>query len=301
MKIREGEPSANPIEKVFIWRILRLLKLNIDLIFVNDGPRRPWKRNKRGGGRLDFELIRLTHQLLDQLKVPHHRAPGEAEAECARMQAMGIVDAVWSDDGDALMFGATTLIKQHKENGKPVKDHVRVYRADSILEKYQFDTDSLIMFAMTSGGDYNVEGLRGCGPKTASLVCKRTIGLARTLRMATQADLSSWRVMLQDALWRYGRTAVEVDPTFPDFKALGHYRNPSVSTPDQMNDLRGLRQGWDRRIDQVKLRVILRERFNFTTREFLKHLTPIFLSRALSRAKAQQRQENLAFEIELKE
>ena len=82
--------------------------------FVSDGPRRPWKRNKRGSGKLDFELIRLTHALLDVLKVPHHQAPGEAEAEYARLQMLIVLDAVWSDDGDALMFGCRTLIKQHK-------------------------------------------------------------------------------------------------------------------------------------------------------------------------------------------
>ena len=84
-KIQEGEPAANPVEKVFLWRTLRLLKLNVQLLFVNDGLRKPWKRKKRGT-KLDYSLTKLTHQLLDRLKVPHHQAPGEAEAECARLQ-----------------------------------------------------------------------------------------------------------------------------------------------------------------------------------------------------------------------
>ena len=79
--IKEGESAANPIEKVIFQRIYRLLRLNIQLIFVDDGPKRPWKRGKRGGGKLDFELVKLTRQLLDHMRVPHHRAPAEAEAE----------------------------------------------------------------------------------------------------------------------------------------------------------------------------------------------------------------------------
>jgi Holliday junction resolvase YEN1 len=100
-----------------MWRILHFMKYNIQLIWVFDGPRRPWNRNKRGGGgrpQDERERTQLLCQLLDHLKVPHHHAPAEAEAECARMQQSGIVDAVWSDDGDTLMFGATSMISAHK-------------------------------------------------------------------------------------------------------------------------------------------------------------------------------------------
>lgn len=280
-------------------RILRLLKLNVQLLFVNDGPRRPWKRNKRGGGKLDYELTKLTHQLLRSLKVPYHQGPGEAEAECARLQALGIVDAVWSDDGDALMFGCGTLIRQHKNGSGIVKDYIRVYQASALLEKYDLDPDGLVLFAVLAGGDYNTQGLRGCGPKTAALLSKRRTGLATSLRDTSEASMPMWRVMLQDALRRYGK-AIEVPFGFPEFKALHYYRNPTVSTDDRLHDLRGLRNGWDRPITQAVLRIILRERFNFTTREFLKHIAPVFVARRLARAESGQREENLELGIQLK-
>jgi len=87
-QIKEGESAANPLEKVILQRIYRLLRLNIQLIFVDDGPKRPWKRGKKGGGKLDFKTVELTRQLLDHMKVPHHRAPAEAEAEYVRYQHM---------------------------------------------------------------------------------------------------------------------------------------------------------------------------------------------------------------------
>ena len=71
-KIRDGEPAANPVEKTILWRILRLMKLNIQLLFVWDGPRKPWKRNKGTGGMVDKAVIKLLHQILDHLKVPYH-------------------------------------------------------------------------------------------------------------------------------------------------------------------------------------------------------------------------------------
>lgn len=53
---------------------------------------------------MKYERIALLTKTLDALRVPHHRAPGEAEAECAKLQQEEIVDAVWSEDGDTLML-----------------------------------------------------------------------------------------------------------------------------------------------------------------------------------------------------
>ena len=43
-EICKKEPAANPIEKTVLRRILSLMKLNIQLIFVFDGLKRLWKR-----------------------------------------------------------------------------------------------------------------------------------------------------------------------------------------------------------------------------------------------------------------
>ena len=155
-KIREKEAAANPIEKTILWRILRLMKLNVQLIFVFDGQKRPWKRNRRGGAgnpKENYERTKLLEQLLDHLKIPCHRAPAEAEAECAKMQQMGVVDAVWSDDSDTMMFGATCQMEAHKVNGRRVEGYVRIYRSEDLLAKFDFDHQSLVLFVMLAGGD----------------------------------------------------------------------------------------------------------------------------------------------------
>jgi holliday junction resolvase YEN1 len=105
--------------------------------------------------------------------------------------------------------------------------------------------------------------------------------------------------MLQQALVNI-RKDVEVPWTFPDFKALGHYCKPAVSTREQLRNLRSLKHGWDRPMNQPHLRTFLRERFNFTTREWMKHIMPVHLTRALARASPDQRLENLDFGIKLK-
>lgn len=202
---------------------------------------------------MDYDRVKPLHELLHYLKVPYHKAPGEAEAECARLQTLGVVDAVWSDDGDALMFGCGTLIRQHKNGKGIVKDHIRVYQAKALLEKHDLDPDGLVLFAMLAGGDYNTEGLKGCGSKTAGLLCKRSVGLAQKLRDASEATLPRWRVELQNDLNHYGK-AIEVPFAFPMFKPLNDYRNPTVSTPERLYNLNRLKNGWDQPIKQAELR-----------------------------------------------
>lgn len=211
-KIRDGEPAANPVEKTILWRVLRLMKLNIQLLFVYDGPRKPWKRNKGSGGMVDKEMIKLLHQLFDHLKVPYHQAPGEAEAECAALQQRGVVDAVWSDDGDALMFGCRTLIKQHKVGKDRVKDQVRVYTAESILERFDLDQDSLVLFATLCGGDYDTQGqLRSFTAPKTTLSLSKPARPGRMRAAGGQARLSARVRRCESSLPGQGETTSNLE------------------------------------------------------------------------------------------
>ena len=302
--IRSKEPAANPIEKNIMWRILHLMKYNIQLVWVFDGPRRPWKRNKRGGGgrpQDERERIHLTCQLLDHLKVPRHHAPAEAEAECARMQSLGIVDAVWSDDGDTLMFGATRILSAHKEGKGWSTDTIRVVRAEKILADHDLDRESLVAWAMLAGGDYNTAGLPNCGSRTAHLVSRKQHGLAHKLCEVLEKDLFAWRSQLEDVLRQEGKQ-LQVPRTFPDFTALKHYREPVVTADDELRNINYLKSDWDPKIDQAKLRVLLRSRFNIWTKGFMKHIAPVFMIRQLARCPSRDEalSENLKYDIQLR-
>ncbi|KAF2743540.1 hypothetical protein M011DRAFT_410403, partial [Sporormia fimetaria CBS 119925] len=91
-----NQPAYRGIEKTMFYRICGFLSLNIQLLFVFDGQRRPWKRGRRGQGQIKYEELRLIKSVLRSLAVPYHEAPAEAEAECARLQQLGVVDAVYS-------------------------------------------------------------------------------------------------------------------------------------------------------------------------------------------------------------
>ncbi len=80
-----------------------------------DGPKKPsQKRNNKVAGHFGTADHRSKQfkALLDLCGLEWWNAPGEAEAELAVMNRQGKIDAVLSDDGDALLFGATCLLRK---------------------------------------------------------------------------------------------------------------------------------------------------------------------------------------------
>jgi len=202
-------PAANPNEKNILYKVLQLLRLNIQLIFVADGPKRPKKRGKipRMLPEKETELLRKT---LGHLGVPWHQAPAEAEAECAEMQRLGVVDAVWTDDGDCLMFGCQVVIRFYYNNDnmdlKKQKDlsKIRIYRASTLSAKFpSLDREGLVLWAVIGGGDYDHKGLVGCGPVRILELVKSSLGKS-LCRAFENGSLQSWRKELQAQLQKGG-------------------------------------------------------------------------------------------------
>jgi Holliday junction resolvase YEN1 len=184
------------------------------------------------------------------------------------MQRLGIVDAVWSDDGNTLMFGATCMLSAHKEGKSWSTDKIRVVQAEKILADHNLDHESLCLWAMLAGGDYNTTGLPSCGPQIARLVSRKQHGLAHALCQASEYDLPAWRCRLEEVLRQVGKPLL-IHPTFPDSKALGHYCNPVVTPDDKLCSIDKLESDWDPKIDQAKLRILLRNRFNIWTKGYM--------------------------------
>lgn len=251
-------------------------------MFVFDGPGRPWKHGSCAG-KIDYNRTRLLRKLLTNLKIRYHEAPGEAEAECARFQEQGIVDAVWSDDGDTLMFGATVLIRSYKDENSAAaksKTHVRVYRADKIKRKFGLDRPSLVLFSLLAGGDYNEKGLEGCGATTAFAAVKWQDGrLGKMLATADLKNLGPFTAQLAEYFQRHSRSRVHVPPDFPRALHVGHYRDPKVTEGfDKMQDqAEKLARLWDAEIDEDRLRAFLRESFDIQTKDYIKHIVPVLL------------------------
>jgi holliday junction resolvase YEN1 len=266
---------------------------------VTDGPQRPKKRNLDiPYGNSDNETV-LLRELLKNLGVPWHRAPAEAEAECARLQILGIVDAVWTEDSDALMFGATTVIRFYYKpsGGKPKKNNlrIRVYRSEDILQKYPcLDREGLVLLAVLSGADYNTAGLPNVGPEGAIEAAKE--GFGHTLcRASEDGTLQAWREQLQMHLVKTG-SKVRVPSAFPNPGHVKCYNAPLVSSTQT---LRGLeKQWWNMSFDQDILWEILRHRFNLWLPDYIQLIVPIVLVRSLAQTLPGQEGSNGCYQIQ---
>ena len=61
----------------------------------------------------EWRMVRHVFSFTSQHSSDHLKAPGEAEAELAYLNSIGIIDAVLSDDVDTFLFGAKTVIRKY--------------------------------------------------------------------------------------------------------------------------------------------------------------------------------------------
>ena len=113
--------------KTLFLKLAHMLNSCAVPVFVFDGPDRP--SMKRGHHvrdlppllKTDFERlidafgffshqVRTSTCMILQVINPYPQAPGEAEAELAYLNAIGAIDAMLTEDVDAFIFGAKTVI-----------------------------------------------------------------------------------------------------------------------------------------------------------------------------------------------
>lgn len=287
-QVQSGRGGKNPELRTLFYRLLKVLSLPIHPLFVYDGPHKPpFKRGKAVSGLGTAPIITLSKRLVDLFKFPRHDAPGEAEAECARLQRAGVVDAVMSNDVDALMFGSSwTVMNFSKEGGSGTgaATHVTCYRMSNSQGQEHppnviLDRSGMILFAMLSGGDYLPSGVTKCGSKLAAEIAKA--GFGKDLMDIINSDepdlsskLSEWRERLQDELdenisgyFQTKHKAVKIPETFPDPKILEFYARPVVSNDEEVEFLkRKLENAWDEEVDAMEIRKFAADTFEWNYR-----------------------------------
>lgn len=168
-QVQAGQKGSNPALRTFYYRLCRLLRLNVQPIFVFDGAKKPpFKRNQRTFNFYNgqsFETVNMK-ALIRAFGFEYWNAPGEAEAECALLQKLGIVDLVITEDVDSVMFGASKVAREISEGKK--RTHVDLF--SDFESATGLDIEGLVLVAMMSGGDYLPAGVPNCGPKIATEV-----------------------------------------------------------------------------------------------------------------------------------
>ncbi|RMJ24525.1 XPG I-region [Aspergillus sp. HF37] len=286
-QVQAGKGGTNPELRTLFYRLLKFLALPVHPLFVYDGKEKPpFKRGKAVSGHSygNAPIIRLSQTLIDLFKFPRHNAPGEAEAECARLQRTGVVDAVMSNDVDALMFGSSLgVMNFSKESGSgtAAATHVTRYQMQDPVgpSNVGLDRAGMILFAMLSGGDYLPSGVPKCGSKLAAEIAKA--GFGQDLLEALGSDgaeldtrLSEWRDRLQYELeenesgyFQTKHKAVRIPETFPDRTILSYYAKPIVSTAGDIDTLKKRLLGaWDKEVDALEIRRFAAQTFDWNYR-----------------------------------
>ncbi|CAL1695341.1 unnamed protein product [Somion occarium] len=254
---RFSKGGENPELRMLFFRIRSLLELPIIPLFVFDGRERPRvKRGSKLGKSGSHNLTAKLKELLGIYGIEWRMARGEAEAELAFLNRVGVIDAIMTDDVDALMFGAKTIIRNvsltlsgNKSapaldcEGKASKHHVKVYNAEDIRTNLNvaLTKGGMFLFALLSGGDYG-NGIRGCGPQIAHGLAR--CGFGDRLIQAyedmgprgIQAFLPQWRTEISNELHTNSSgllphrcPSIVLPDDFPDLKILVNYAYPICS------------------------------------------------------------------------
>ncbi|KAI1127990.1 hypothetical protein F5Y10DRAFT_183304 [Nemania abortiva] len=301
-QVQAARGGSNPAIRTLFYRLLRLLSLSIQPIFVFDGPNKPtFKRNKRSG-RGDGVATAMAKRLIRLFGFIVHDAPGEAEAECALLQQNGIVDAVLSEDVDTIMFGCTRTLRNWSAEGtkgSKTPTHVSMYDSLELSQGTSgLDREGMVLVALMSGGDYIPEGIPGAGIKVACEAARAGFGKSLCqLKRSDTSELASWKERLvyelrhnESGFFRTRHKALNIPDDFPNMEVLRYYTHPVVSPAKTLDRLR--QQTWDGQIDIQGLREFVRETFDWSYRigaiKFIRVLAPCLLVRKLMERSAEQ-------------
>ena len=120
------------------------------------------KRDRRDADEVNQLMVAECQQLLRLFGLPFITAPMEAEAQCAELVRLGLVDGIVTDDSDIFLFGGTRVYKNMFNQGK----FVECYLASDLQRDYNLDRQKFINLAHLLGSDY-AEGIPHVGPVNA--------------------------------------------------------------------------------------------------------------------------------------
>ncbi|KAL3418574.1 DNA excision repair protein [Phlyctema vagabunda] len=230
------------------------------------------KKDRRDADEVSHIMITECQALLRLFGIPYITAPMEAEAQCAELVNLGLVDGIVTDDSDIFLFGGTRVYKNMFNSNK----FVECYLSSDLEKELSLSREQLIAIAHLLGSDYT-EGLPGVGPVTAVEIISE-FPSAQGLQefkdwwIATQ---HSTRPLPEDVgstfrkkFRRAQATKLFLPPAFPSGAVTEAYLKPDVdSTPEPFQwgvpDLDRLRDflmatiGWTQeRTDEVLVPVI---------------------------------------------
>lgn len=125
------------------------------------------RKQKRDMDELTTQMIEDAQELLRLFGIPYIISPMEAEAQCAELIGLSLVDGVVTDDSDVFLFGASKVYKNVFNQEK----YVECYVSNDILQELSLGRERLIQLAYLLGSDYTT-GFPGVGQVAAMEILK---------------------------------------------------------------------------------------------------------------------------------
>lgn len=226
------------------------------------------KKDRRDADEVTHVMIQECQQLLKLFGLPYVTAPMEAEAQCAELVSLGLVDGIVTDDSDCFLFGGTRIYKNMFNQAK----FVECYLTSDLEKEFDLTRQKLIGIAHLLGSDYT-EGLPGVGPVSALEILSEFPSLSQ-FRDWWEGVQMNTIPKSEDVgnpfrrKFRRNATKLFLPPSFPDPRVELAYMEPEVDndpSPFQWGvpDLDALRNflmatiGWSQeRTDEVLVPVI---------------------------------------------
>lgn len=225
------------------------------------------KKDRRDADEVSHIMVTECQQLLKLFGLPYITAPMEAEAQCAELVSLGLVDGIVTDDSDIFLFGGTRVYKNMFNQAK----FVECYLSSDLEKEYSLDREKIIQIAHLLGSDYT-EGLPSVGPVTALEILSEFENLDAFQDWWTKVQMG--QSLPEDSASpfrrKFKRNAAKLflPPTFPDKRVDHAYLHPEVDSDPSafawgVPDLDALRQflmatiGWSQeRADEILVPVI---------------------------------------------
>ena len=121
-----------------------------------------------------------SKKLLDLMGVPWIQAPSEGEAQAAYLTKKGEADYCASQDYDSLLFGAPRFVRNVTISGRRKLPNKNIYvevvpevvELEQVLNQCGITYEQLVDVGILIGTDFNPDGIKGLGPKTALKLIK---------------------------------------------------------------------------------------------------------------------------------
>ncbi|RDB17732.1 DNA repair protein complementing XP-G cells [Hypsizygus marmoreus] len=224
--------------------------MSVVLVFVLDGPGRPPLKRGKKVNPVPMWITPYLEELVNGFGFFIHQAPGEADAELAKLNSAGMIDAIITDDSDVLVFGGQSVICRSPIAKSDDYDSVILYTVDNVehSDGVKLTRGGLLLLALLVGGDYD-PGIDGCGAVVAQALAECGFGDELLDAVLTskgpddlQRFLEKWRHELRHELLsnshhhlkhRKPSLACKITNDFPDLAVLKQYVDPLTSWSSQ--------------------------------------------------------------------